>query len=104
MLPGKLKRSESDASHLISVITAPINSSSPISEVEVRPNEQPHISLGNFTNANAPKGFAIHIMPNPKAEAIVTQATRLGTNDKYELVLHVANYGDKTVSAEIWQL
>ena len=76
----------------------------PLGEIEVKSKEQPHMSLGNFSYANPPKGFAIHINPDPDPEAIVTQVTRLGEDDSYELVLHIANYGNKTVSAEVWQL
>lgn len=76
----------------------------PLGEIEVRPKEQPHMSLGNFNNISPPKGFTIHISPDPEPDDIVTQVTRLGEDDNYELVLHIANYGNKTVSAEVWQM
>lgn len=81
-----------------------LNNRHPLGEIEVRSKEQPHMSLGNFNDVNPPKGFAIHISPDPDPEAIVTQITRLGEDDDYELVLHIANYGNKTVSAEVWEL
>ncbi len=102
--PIKRLRSESEASHLITIVPEALKYKHPIGEVEVKSKEQPHISLGNFTYTNPPKGFAIHITPDPEPEAIITQITRLGEDDTYELVLHIANYGDKTVSAEVWQL
>jgi hypothetical protein len=76
----------------------------PISMIEVKSREQPHVSLGHFTDRNPPKGFAIHISPDPEPDAIVTQVTRLEDGEDYELVLHIANYGNKNVSAEIWRL
>ena len=76
----------------------------PLAVVEVKPKEQPRISLGDYVAEHPPKGFAIHIHPDPEPEAIATQVTKLGTGREYELVLHIANYGDKTITAEIWQL
>jgi hypothetical protein len=76
----------------------------PIGKVEVKAHDQPRISLGNFTSSNPPKGFSIHITPDPEPEAIVTQVTTLGSDKEYELILHIANYGNKTVNAKIWPL
>jgi hypothetical protein len=75
-----------------------------IGEIEVRSGEQPHMSLGNYRSLSSPKRFAIHINPDPEPDTIVTQIMHLGTKDRYELVLHIANYGNKTVSVTIWQL
>jgi hypothetical protein len=75
-----------------------------IGEVTVLAKDQPHLSLGTYTAAHPPKGFAIHITPDPEPDAIVTQITQLGSDKKYELVLHIANYGNEDVSAEVWQL
>jgi hypothetical protein len=96
-------RAESEASHLIQISKA-IDDKHPIGEIEVKSKEQPHMSLGNYTSAHPPKGFAIHISPVPEPDAIVTQITSLGDDEKYELVLHVANYGNKMVSVEVWKL
>ncbi|HMI09195.1 MAG TPA: hypothetical protein VK497_02245 [Candidatus Saccharimonadales bacterium] len=76
----------------------------PIGKVEVKAHGQPRISLGNFTANNPPRGFSIHITPDPDPEAIVTQVTTLGSDKEYELILHIANYGNKTVNAKIWPL
>ncbi len=76
----------------------------PIGKMEVKAHGEPHISLGNFTAKNPPKGFSIHITPDPEPEAIVTQVTTLGSDKEYELILHIANYGNKTVNAKIWPL
>ena len=97
-------RWESEASHLIIEQAEIKNRTDPIAEVEVKSKEQPHISLGNYSTIYPPKGFAIHISPDPEPDTIVTQITSLGTGEDYELVLHIANYGNKTVSAEVWQL
>lgn len=97
-------RSESEASHLMTIVPKALNNRHPLGEIEVKSKEQPHMSLGNYSDANPPKGFVIHINPDPEPEAIVAQVTRLGYGDSYELVLHIANYGNKTVSAEVWQM
>jgi len=96
-------KSGSDETYLITTEENVVEKT-PVAELEVRAKEQPHISLGSYTAANSPKGFAIHISPDPEPETIVTRITRLGTDKKYELVLHIANYGNVTVSAEIWRL
>lgn len=103
-VPIKNLRLESESSHLITKMTESPNHKHPVGEIEVKPKEQPHMSLGNFISKKPPKGFAIHISPDPDPEAIVTQVTRLGEDDNYELVLHIANYGNKTVSVEVWRL
>lgn len=97
-------RSESEASHLIVKGPNPPKGAHLIGEIEVRSKEQPHMSLGNFNSMNPPKGFTIHISPDSDPDDIVTQVTRLGEDDDYELVLHIANYGNKTVSAEVRQM
>jgi hypothetical protein len=97
-------RSESEASHLMIKVVKAMNNKHPIGEIEVKSKEQPHMSLGNYTATHPPKGFAIHISPDPEPDAIVTQITRLGTDQEYELVLHIANYGNKTTSVEVWPL
>jgi hypothetical protein len=79
-------------------------SEQPLSKVEVKAHEQPHVSLGTFTEANPPKGFSIHLTPDPDPEAIITKVVTLGNEKKYELILHIANYGNKTVNAKIWPL
>lgn len=96
--------SEEDASHLIVEEFRSAGAKRPVGEIEVRSKEQPHMSLGNYRATDPPKGFAIRIDPSPDPEAIVTQITSLGTKEEYELILHIANYGNRTVSAEIWQL
>lgn len=78
----------------------------PIGEIEVRPGEQSHISLGVFQEKERLKGFTTELTPEPQDEdAIVTHVARIEKeNEGYELILHIANYGNKTVSAEIRQL
>jgi hypothetical protein len=78
--------------------------SEPIGKLQIKAHEQPHISLGNFTGEHPPKGFSIHITPDPDPDAIITQVTTLGSDKEYELILHIANYGNKTVNAKVWPL
>lgn len=96
-------RNELDASHLLFRHESR-HANKPVGEIEVKPCDQVHMSLGNFDRASIPKGYSVQIAPRIEPDAIVTQITSLGTDKEYELVLHVANYSDKTVSAEIWQI
>jgi hypothetical protein len=79
--------------------------SRPIAEIEVKPNEQPHMSLGSFTDGNLPKGYVIELSPDPEPpESVVTQIMQVGTHENFDLILHIANYGNRTISAEVHQL
>lgn len=76
-----------------------------IGEIEVRPGEQPHMSLGNYVKSHLPKGFSISLQPDLQPDAVVAQVISVEVDEgKYEYVLHIANYGDKTVCAEIRHL
>lgn len=99
--PIPMPRRETDTSGLLLSDTP--DDARPVGELEVRPRRQERVSLGNFTLANPPKGFSLQVTPKRDSDAVVPQLTRLGaTYDKYELVLHVANYGDRTVSVEVF--
>ncbi len=76
----------------------------PIGVIAAKSNEQPHLSLGHYSRQHPPKGFAIHLSPDPEPDAIVTQITRLEADGQYEYILHVANYGDTTINAEVWHV
>lgn len=76
-----------------------------VGEIEVRPGEQPHMSLGNYAKPHLPKGFSIGLTPEVESDAVVAQVICLETDDeKCEYVLQIANYGDRTISAEIRHL
>lgn len=80
------------------------NTAQPICKLIIEAHQQPHVSLGSFTADHPPKGFSIHINPDPEPDAIVAQVTKLGSEWSYELVLHVANYGNRAVKVEVWPL
>lgn len=75
----------------------------PIGEIEVRPGEQLHMSLGIYKEKERLIGFTTELTPDPgDDDSIVTCVARIEKeNGKYELILHIANYGTKTISAEI---
>lgn len=75
-----------------------------IGEMEIRPGIQSHMSLGNFPHHYSPRGFCIKVDPDPEPDDLVAQTTRLDHKNAYELILHVANYGDRTLTAEVWQM
>lgn len=93
-----------DTAHLISD-TRHSKEASFIKKVELKPTEQQRILLGSFKGDNPPKGFSIELTPDPNPEgSVVTEVTSIGTSKRYKLVLHIANYGINTVSAEVWIL
>jgi hypothetical protein len=93
-----------NATHLISD-TPRSKMASFIEKVELEPTDRRRILLGSFTSNNPPKGFSIEITPDPNPEgSVLTEVTSLGTSKRYKLVMHITNYGVKTVSTEVWQL
>lgn len=99
-------RLESDASHLIVDETEVSERIHLIIDIEVKPKEQSRVSLGNYDKTGSPRGFVIRVNPESEKDAIVTQITRLslGQNGEYELILHIANYGDRSMGVEISRL
>lgn len=93
-----------NATHLIS--KEPRNKQAALIEkLEVKPGEQRRVALGSFAKDNPAKGFSIEFKPDPApADSVVTQVSALGTSKRHRLVMHIANYGTKTVSAEVWRL
>jgi hypothetical protein len=76
-----------------------------IKRIELKPTEQQRIPLGNFKEDNPPKGFSVEITPDPEpVGSVLTEVTSLGTTKEYKLILHITNFGIRTVSAEVWRL
>lgn len=77
----------------------------PIVALEIRPLDQAHISLGEYTLDRPPIGFSIAVIPDGEPDDVVAQITRLGAAfDEFELTLHVANYRDKPINVEVFRL
>lgn len=96
-------RTELDVSHLMEQYFQK-RFNSLIAEVEIKPVEQTHISLGNYPRKQRPQGFAIKPYPEVSDEELITQITKLEhESGEYELVLHVANYSEKIISIEVWR-
>jgi len=84
---------------------SPIPARQLVAEIELRPGEQLNISLGIFTEDNVPKGFSLHVEPDPDEDAIVAQITQLERDESTtEWMMLLANYGPTTVSAGVWRL
>ena len=70
--------------------------------IEVGPKDQKNLSLGKFTAENPPKGFAVELTPDPDpAGSTTTQVISTGTPEHYELTLHIANHGDRSLVATV---
>jgi hypothetical protein len=101
--PIPILRREVEASQLLHIKTSV--DAPPIAIIEVPSREQSHISLGNFSTNVTPKGFALEVTPEEMEDAIVPQLTRLSADySEYEFVLHIANYGDRTINVEVSEL
>ncbi|HEY5805810.1 MAG TPA: hypothetical protein VIS56_00305 [Candidatus Saccharimonadales bacterium] len=95
---------EMDASHLLSD-DKPKRTAPPLCTLTVGPAQQLRATLGDYPPGHKLRGFSVEINPDPEPEgAIVTQITNLKVKGKYRLVLHVANYGIKTVTATAREL
>lgn len=93
-----------NATHLISD-TPRDKQAALVEKLDVKPGEQRRIALGSFTKDDPAKGFSVELSPDPEpAGSVVTEVSSLGTSRRYRLVLHIANYGNKTASAEVWRL
>lgn len=76
-----------------------------VGRLDLKPRDQQRISLGHFTAAHPAKGFSIALNPEQESsDAVVTHITPLGMANRYELILHITNYSDTAVSAEVWQM
>ncbi len=77
-----------------------------VEEVELKQGEQARIFLGIFKPRDIPKGFSVLLSPKSvDPEEIIKQITKLELQDNhYELILHIANYSSKVVSAEVRKL
>jgi hypothetical protein len=76
-----------------------------LGKITVKPRDQGRMLLGSYPADDAFKGFSIQLKPEPDPEdAVVTQIANAGTQEQYKLLLHIMNYGTKSVTATIWQL
>jgi len=76
-----------------------------IEKIEVKPGQQCRLYLGNYGESNPPKGFSVELNPDPvPANSVVTEVSSLGMSQHYKLILHIANYGTKTITAEVRRL
>jgi hypothetical protein len=78
----------------------------PLLALEVLPLSQPHFSLGNYSVDDSPIGFTIEISPEDEyLDNVVVQITRLtAAYDEFELVLHIANYGNEPLSIDVFRI
>jgi hypothetical protein len=95
---------EVDATHLISKRIGH-TSGAFLGQLRVKPQDQERMILGTFTVKDNLKGFCIDVKPNPDPDdSVVTHIINAGTDDEYKLLLHIINYGSKTITASIRQL
>lgn len=101
--PVPILRERSDASQLLHASNN--RHEMPIAVLEVKPLDQTYISLGEYILSRPPIGFSIAITPDYEPDDVVAQITRIdAAGEEFELVLHIANYGDKSLSVEIFRI
>jgi hypothetical protein len=99
--PVPTPRKESEASQILKF--GHVENTCPVVTFEVQPRKQLRVSLGDFTADKPPLGFTLEVSPESISDSIVAQLTKLSAEyDEYELILHVANYEDRTVSVEVF--
>ncbi|GEM_PF-2567886 len=73
--------------------------------LRVAPQQQAQLSLGVYGTDRLEKGFSVQLKPAPDPEeCVVTQILSAGTDQRHELILTVANYGGRAVTADVWQM
>jgi hypothetical protein len=93
-----------DASGLLSAMPADA-ASKLLGEITVKPQEQLRLTLGTFPVGQIPSGFSVELSPDPDPpNSIVSRITNLEAEQQHELILHIANFGSKTVTAKVWQI
>lgn len=81
------------------------NSGRIIGTLEVEPRGQERFQLGFYTSKNPPKGFYTEVSSGARpVNSVVTRIVSVGTDKRYRLILHVANFSDQTVSVKIGKL
>jgi hypothetical protein len=101
---NKLKNHPSDSKSLGYSQTR-LPSQKLLGKITAKPYEQPRLSLGHFTDRSKLPGYMIELTPEPDPEdSITSEIMTVGSARHYELVLHVANYGQKSITAKVWQL
>jgi hypothetical protein len=84
---------------------SPRKQSDLIEKIAIKPGQQCRIYLGSYSEANPPTGFSVELNPDPvPANSVVTEVSSLGLSQHYKLILHIANYGTKTITAEVRRL
>jgi len=73
--------------------------------LRVAPQQQAQLSLGVYGTNRHEKGFSIEIKPTPHSEeSVVTQVLSIGSDRRHELILSIANHGERAVTADVWQM
>lgn len=76
-----------------------------VGKLMVKPQEQSRMSLGIFSDSKPARGFSVEIDPAAEQDdSVVTEVVSVELGRRYELVLHVSNYGSKTIHVDVMRL
>jgi len=76
-----------------------------VGRLRVAPQQQARLSLGVYGTGRREKGFSVELKPASKSDdSVDTQILSVGSDQRHELVLDVANHGNRTVTADVWQM
>jgi hypothetical protein len=76
-----------------------------VGRLRVAPQQQARLSLGVYGTGRREKGFSVELKPASKSDdSVDTQILSIGSDQRHELVLSVDNHGNRTVTADVWQM
>lgn len=76
-----------------------------IGALEVDPGDKKWFQLGFYTAKNPPKGFYTEVSSGSRpVDSVVARIVSIGTDKRYRLVLHVANFSDQAITVKIGRL
>jgi hypothetical protein len=78
-----------------------------ICEIQLKPKERSRIPLGEFDLGQGFKGLSIEIIPDPDPDnSVEARIIQVGSGERstYKLLLHIANHGNKAVTAVVSQV
>jgi hypothetical protein len=76
-----------------------------VGRMHVAPQQQLQMSLGVFGADRPVRGFSIDLSPDPESdESVVAQILSVGSDQRFELILNIANVGERAVTADVWQM
>lgn len=76
-----------------------------VGSLQINSGELKRLSLGEYSDRSAAKGFSVDISPEPDMSNLIeTNIVTISKNTGYELVLLASNYSTTPVTVEVWSM